>query len=466
MEKTKRDTLKETLLAKKPQAVLLKGAELKTSDTYAEEYKNFLSAAKTEREAVKLAVKAAKKAGFVPFEAGKAYEAGDKVYLVNREKAVIFATIGTRPLSDGVSLAIAHIDSPRLDLKPNPLYEKDGFAYFDTHYYGGIKKYQWATIPLALYGVVVKKDGTTVEVKIGDDDGDPVFVVTDLLIHLSGERMQMKAADVIDGEHLDLLIGSRPLDDSADADLIKLNVMKLLNDKYGITEADFRCAELEAVPAGRARDVGFDRSLIGAYGHDDRVCAYPALTALLSLKKPTFTAVTVLTDKEETGSAGVSGMRGTYLQNFLADLAAPYGIELRHVLSRSLCLSADVNAGYDPLYPEQTETRNCSVLGGGVVLTKYTGARGKSGTSDASAELMGKFRTIMDAQNVAWQVGELGKVDGGGGGTIAQFIADLDVDTVDLGVPVLCMHAPFEVVAKTDVYMAHKAFAALLSREA
>ena len=465
MEKTKREALKKELLADKPKAVTLKAAEQKKADTYAEDYKTFLSAAKTEREAVKLAVAAAEKEGFVPFEAGKKYKAGDKVYSVNREKAVILATIGQKPLSDGVSLAIAHIDSPRLDLKPNPLYEKDGFAYFDTHYYGGIKKYQWATIPLALYGVVVKKDGTTVEVKIGDDPHDPVFVVTDLLIHLSGERMQMKASEVIDGEHLDLLIGSRPLDDNAESDLIKLNVMKLLNDKYGITEADFRCAELEAVPAGSARDVGFDRSLIGAYGHDDRVCAYPALTALLSLKKPTYTAVTVLTDKEETGSAGVSGMRSTYLQNFLADLAAPYGIELRHVLSRSLCLSADVNAGYDPLYPEQTETRNCSVLSGGVVLTKYTGARGKSGTSDASAELMGKFRSIMDAEDVAWQVGELGKVDGGGGGTIAQFIADLDVDTVDLGVPVLCMHAPFEVVAKADVYMAHKAFAALLSRE-
>ncbi len=465
MAKQSAKDLKKQLLDGSVKPAVVSKKELKDADTYAEGYKAFLGKAKTERQAVKEAVSMAKENGFKEFDPAKKYKAGDKVYRVNRDKAVILAVIGTRPITDGVSFAIAHIDSPRLDLKPNPLYEKEGFAYLDTHYYGGVKKYQWPTVPLALYGVVVKKDGTVVDINIGDGDDDPKFVVTDLLIHLSGDQMQKKASEVITGENLDILVGSRPFDDSEESDNIKLNIMQILNKKYGITEADFRCAELEAVPAGKPCDIGFDRSMVGGYGHDDRVCAYPALTALFALKKPAYTAVTVLTDKEETGSAGVSGMQGSYMPNFIADLAATFGAEGRKVLSASLCLSADVNAGYDPLYPENSQYRNASILNGGVVLTKYTGARGKSGTSDASAELMGTFRQIMEQEQVAWQIGELGRVDGGGGGTIAQYVANLDVDTVDLGVPVLCMHAPFEVISKLDLHMTHRAFYALLNRK-
>lgn len=457
--------LKTQLLDVRTKSPYFSDKEMKAIQKYAEEYKTFLGVAKTEREAVKETLKIAKKNGFVEFDKTKEYKPGDKIYYVNRNKAIILATIGTRPITDGVSFAVAHIDSPRLDLKPNPLYEKDGFAYFDTHYYGGIKKYQWTTTPLALYGVVVRKDGTVVDVNIGDDDKDPKFVVTELLIHLSGDQMSKKASEAVEGERLDILIGSRPFDDSEESDLIKLNILKILNEKYGITEADFQCAELEAVPAGKPCDIGLDRSMVGGYGHDDRVCAYPAITSLLSLKKPAYTAVTVLADKEEVGSAGVSGMQSSFVPNFIEDLASCFGAKGYEVLSNSLCLSADVNAGYDPIYPENYERRNSSILGGGVCLTKYTGARGKSGTSDASAEVMGLLRKEMDAKKVLWQIGELGKVDGGGGGTIAQFIANLGVDTVDLGVPVLSMHAPFEVISKIDLYMAHKAFHALLSRK-
>lgn len=454
--------LKKELLSSKSKNV--SSEDIKKADSYAEGYKEFLGKAKTEREAVKATIQLAKDNGFSPFDPNKKYKAGDKIYSVNRNKAIILAVIGKRPIQDGVSFAIAHVDSPRLDLKPNPLYEKEGFAYLDTHYYGGIKKYQWTTVPLALYGVVVRKDGTVVEVNIGDGENDPKFVVTDLLIHLGTDQMAKKASEVVEGERLDILVGSRPFDDSEESELIKLNIMHILNEKYGITEDDFRCAELEAVPAGKPCDIGFDRSMIGGYGHDDRVCAYPAITSLLELSIPSYTAVTVLTDKEEIGSSGVSGMQAAYVPNFIDDLASTFGVKGHQVLSNSLCLSADVNAGFDPIYPENYELRNSSVLGGGVCLTKYTGARGKSGTSDASAELMGKFRSIMDKENVLWQIGELGKVDGGGGGTIAQYIANRDVDTVDLGVPVLSMHAPFEVISKVDLYMAHKAFYALLNR--
>lgn len=457
--------LKKQLMATSGNKASYKQKDIKDADNYAENYKDFLGKAKTEREAVKEALKLAKANGFKEFDPSKKYKAGDKIYRINRGKAIILAVIGKRPITDGVSFAIAHVDSPRLDLKPNPLYEKNGLAYFDTHYYGGIKKYQWTTVPLALYGVVVKKDGTVVDVNIGDGDDDPKFVITDLLIHLGKDQMAKTASEVVEGERLDILVGSRPFDDSDESDLIKLNILNILNKKYGITEEDFRCAELEAVPAGKPCDIGFDRGMVGGYGHDDRVCAYPALTALLSLKTPSFTAVTVLTDKEEIGSSGVSGMQASYVPNFIDDLASTFGAKGHQVLSASLCLSADVNAGFDPLYPENYELRNSSVMGGGVCLVKYTGARGKSGTSDASAELMGKFRSIMAKEDIVWQVGELGKVDGGGGGTIAQYIANLDVDTVDLGVPVLSMHAPFEVISKIDLYMTHKAFHALLNRD-
>lgn len=466
-EKTQAELLKEQLAYKPVSAYkVLSEDDMKKADVYCEGYKAFMNAAKTEREAVCEAVKMAEAAGFVPFDYKKPLKAGDKVYHNNRGKSLLLAVIGTRPITDGVSIAAAHIDSPRLDLKPNPLYEDHDLAYFDTHYYGGIKKYQWTAIPLALHGMVVRKDGEVVKIRIGEDPGDPVFCVTDLLPHLGTEQMQRKATEVVKGEDLNLLIGSRPFRcDDENGELVKLNILKLLHEKYGMVEEDFLSAELEIVPAFPARDLGFDRSMIGAYGHDDRVCAYPAITSILELEAPAYTAVTILADKEEIGSEGNTGMQSAFLRYFIADIAAAFGEEARHVLHNSVCLSADVNVGYDPIYPEVVEPRNCACLNRGVVLTKYTGSRGKSDTSDASAELMHKIRRLMDDRQVVWQVGELGKVDMGGGGTVAKYIADLDVDTVDLGVPVLSMHAPYEVVAKLDVYMAHRAFYALLARE-
>lgn len=437
---------------------------VKEADAYCENYKKFLDIGKTEREVVVETIRLAEANGFRPFDPKMPLKAGDKVYLNNRNKAIVLAVIGTRPLAEGVSIAAAHIDSPRLDLKPNPLYEDENLAYFDTHYYGGIKKYQWTAIPLSLHGVLVKKDGTSVTVRIGDDREDPVFCVTDLLPHLAAEQMKRTAAETIKGEDLNVLIGSRPFKADEGSELVKLNILNWLYEKYGITESDFLSAELEIVPAFEARDVGLDRSMIGAYGHDDRVCAYPALTALFATENPAYTAVTLLADKEEIGSEGNTGMQSAYLRYFIEDLAAAFGTEARHVLTHSVCLSADVNAALDPIYPEVMEKKNCSRLNHGVVLTKYTGSRGKYDTSDASAELMGVVRRLMDQNEIAWQVGELGRVDVGGGGTVAKYIADLNVDTVDLGVPVLSMHAPFEVVSKTDVYMAHKAFSALFSR--
>ena len=465
-EKTQGELLREQLLYTPKQAYrVLSEEEIATVTAYCEGYKHFLDVAKTEREAVIEAVSMAKERGFVPFDHTKTYKAGDRVYLNNRGKALILAVIGTKPIEEGVSIAAAHIDSPRLDLKPNPLYEDRELAYFDTHYYGGIKKYQWTAIPLALHGVIVRRDGTTVTVSIGEAADDPIFCITDLLPHLGAKQMQKTAAEVIDGENLNVLIGSRPLADDEGGDAVKLNVLKLLAEKYGIVEADFLSAELEVVPAFKARDLGFDRSMIGAYGHDDRVCAYPAMTALFDLDVPQYTALTVLADKEEIGSEGNTGMVSSFLKYFVEDLAATFGKEGRHVLSNSLCLSADVNVALDPIYPEVVEVRNCAAINRGVVLTKYTGARGKSGSNDASAELMGFFRRIMDENNVLWQIGELGRVDVGGGGTVAKHIAELDVETVDLGVPVQSMHAPFETVSKTDVYMAHAAFSALLARD-
>ncbi len=464
-EKSQNEALREQLLYQPKSAYrVVSDDELREAETYCEGYKHFLDAAKIEREAVTEAIRLAEEQGFVPFDRHSTLKAGDRVYVNNRGKALILAVIGEKSIEEGISIAAAHIDSPRLDLKPNPLYEDHELAYFDTHYYGGTKKYQWTAVPLALHGVVVRQDGTRVNIVIGEAAEDPVFCVTDLLPHLGANQMKKTAAEVIDGENLNILIGSRPLCDDEGGDAVKLNILRILSEKYGITERDFLSAELEMVPAFGARDVGLDRSLIGAYGHDDRVCAYPALTALFALKQPAYTAVTVLADKEETGSEGNTGMQSAFLKYFVEDLAAAFGVEGRHVLSRSLCLSADVNVAFDPIYPEVVEARNCAVLNRGVVLTKYTGSRGKSDTSDASAELMGFFRRVMEQNDVLWQIGELGRVDVGGGGTVAKYIADLNVDTVDLGVPVLSMHAPFEVVAKPDVYMAHKAFFALLSR--
>ena len=455
---------KELFYTSKEASRTLEPAEIEAADRYCAGYVDFLNASKTEREAVSWAVKEAEARGFVPFDRRKPLKAGDKVYYNNRGKALMLAVIGTRPITDGISIAAAHIDSPRLDLKPNPLYEDGDLAYFDTHYYGGIKKYQWTAIPLALHGVVAKKDGSVVTVRIGEEPGDPVFCVTDLLPHLADEQMKRPAPQIIKGEDLNILIGSRAFRDDEGSELVKLNIMNILHEKYGIVEQDFFSAELEAVPAFPARDVGFDRSLIGSYGHDDRVCAYPALTAIFETEAPAYTAVTLLADKEEIGSEGATGMQSAWLKYFIADIAAAFGEEARHVLSSSVCLSADVNAAFDPIYPEVFEKKNAAMINRGVVLTKYTGSRGKSGTSDASAELMARVRRLMDGGDVLWQIGELGKVDAGGGGTVAMYIANLNVDTVDLGVPVLSMHAPFEIVSKLDVYMAHKAFTALLTR--
>ncbi|HIZ19398.1 MAG TPA: aminopeptidase [Firmicutes bacterium] len=464
-EKSLSEQRKEALFyTAKEASRTMEPAEIEAADQYCTGYIDFLNASKTEREAVNWAVREAEARGFAPFDRQKPLKAGDKVYYNNRGKALMLAVIGSRPITDGVSIAAAHIDSPRLDLKPNPLYEDNDLAYFDTHYYGGIKKYQWTAIPLALHGVVAKKDGTSVTVRIGEEPGDPVFCVTDLLPHLADEQMKRPAPQIVKGEDLNILIGSRAFRDDEGSELVKLNILNVLHEKYGIVEQDFFSAELEAVPAFPARDVGFDRSLIGAYGHDDRVCAYPALTAIFGTENPDYTAVTLLADKEEIGSEGATGMQSAWLKYFIADIAAAFGEEARHVLSSSVCLSADVNAAFDPIYPEVFEKKNAAMINRGVVLTKYTGSRGKSGTSDASAELMARVRRLMDGGDVLWQIGELGKVDAGGGGTVAMYIANLNVDTVDLGVPVLSMHAPFEIVSKLDVYMAHKAFTALLTR--
>ncbi len=455
-KKSEAAALKEQLfLNRKNGRCLISGEELNRCDEFCEDYKNFLDAAKTEREAVDTAIEIIEAKGFVPFDKSKTYTAGDKVYFNNRGKALAVAVIGKTPVEKGVRIAAAHIDSPRLDLKPNPLYQSEELALFKTHYYGGIKKYQWTTIPLSLHGVFCKKDGTTVKVNIGEDEGDPKLIITDLLPHLAQDQMGRKLSEGIKGEELNILVGSHPIcDDESDA--VKLNILKLLNEKYGVTEADFLSAELECVPAAKACDIGLDRSMIGAYGHDDRVCAYPALRAVLDIDIPEMTAVTILADKEETGSGGNTGMNSAWLKYFIYDLAKMQGGDIHSALSHSKCLSADVNAALDPTFSDVSEKNNASLLNYGAVITKYTGARGKSGTSDASAEYVGEIRAILDNAGVIWQHGELGKVDMGGGGTVAVYIANLGIDVVDLGVPVLSMHAPFEVVAKLDVYMTYR----------
>lgn len=466
MEKTAGEKLMEQLFYKKKHAAeILSDAEIKTAFDFCKGYREFLDYAKTERRAVCYAENFAKENGFVEFDYNKKYEKGDKVYRINRGKAIILAVIGEKPLFEGVKISAAHIDSPRLDLKQVPVYEDAEIAYFKTHYYGGIRKYQWPTIPLALYGTVVKGDGTTVDVAVGDRQDDPVFYVSDLLPHLAQSYEKKTMAEAVNAESLNLIVGSLPFRDDKVSEKVKLNLLNILFEKYGIVEADFLSAELEAVPAFESRDVGFDRSLIGAYGHDDRVCAYPALIAAAEVKNPAYTTVTVLADKEETGSEGNTGLDSSYLEYFIADLAAPHNITAREVLSNSECLSADVNAAFDPNFPEVYERKNSCFVNYGVVATKYTGARGKSGTSDASAEYTGKIRNLFDRENVIWQSAELGKTDIGGGGTVAKYIAGLNVDVIDVGVPVLSMHSPFEVVSKIDVYMAYKAFLAFFNQK-
>ena len=428
---------------------------------YCEDYKKFLDNSMTEREAVDSAIAMAEAKGFKPFVRGMELKAGDKVYRSNRNKAIMLAVVGSQPLDQGANICAAHIDAPRLDLKPNPLYEDAELAFFKTHYYGGIRKYQWVTIPLELHGVVALKDGSTVKVSIGGGADDPQFTIDDLLPHLGAEQSKKPLGEAIPGESLNLLIGSRPFKDDDGADRVKLAVMELLNQKYGIVEEDFISAELEVVPAFKATDIGFDRSLIGAYGHDDRVCGFACLAAALALGTPDKTAICMLADKEEIGSQGVTGMKSAAFDTFVSDLCDAQRVPLKACYEKSFCLSTDVTAAFDPNFAEVYEKRNSARVNYGVGLCKYTGARGKSGASDASAEVVGYVRKVLDEANVVWQMAELGKVDAGGGGTVACYMANRDIDTLDAGVPVLSMHSPFETVSKLDCYMTYAAMKAV-----
>ena len=420
-------------------------------ESYCKDYMAFMDACKTEREATAWTVAEAEKRGFKPFAPGMDAKAGDKIYFDNRGKSIIVAVVGSEPLNQGANICAAHVDSPRMDIKPNPLYEDSEIAYLKTHYYGGIKKYQWVTVPLALHGVVYRKDGTMVNITIGEDDSDPILMVSDLLVHLSANQLQETAAKAIKGEQLNVIMGTEPLEGEG-SDLVKLNIMKWLNEKYGLIEADFLSAELTIVPAGRCREVGLDRSLIAAYGHDDRVCAYAELAAIFGIETPNKTAVCILADKEEIGSVGISGMQSKAFEYFMGTLCAAQGVDLRECFANSFCLSADVSNAYDPNFPEVHDRRNNSQLNYGVSICKYTGSRGKGGASDASAEVMGHVRSTLDKAGVIWQIATLGKVDQGGGGTVAAYMANRNIPTVDAGVPVLSMHAPLELVSKLDCY--------------
>lgn len=459
-KKTEGAKLMQKLTASFPHIAKENPKDVKEAEKFCRGYMKFLDAGKTERECTKAAEKLLKKAGYTEFSAEASYRASDRVYYVNRGKNIIFTTFGQKPLSEGVRFNIAHIDSPRLDLKPNPVYEQDEVAYFKTHYYGGIRKYQWGVTPLSIHGVVVLKNGKKVEVSIGEKESDPKFVISDLLPHLSAKQNERPLKDGIKGEELNVIIGSLPYQDEEVKEPVKLMALQLLNEMYGITEADFLRAELEVVPAQQACDIGFDRSLIGAYGQDDRVCAYTALMAAMEVKKPQYTTVTVFTEKEEVGSPGNTGLASRFLEHYMEDLCDMFGVKPRDVYRKSKCLSSDVGAAFDPTFPDVYERRNSCYLNHGPVLVKYTGARGKNGSNDASAEFMAEVIKCMDDENVIWQIGELGKVDEGGGGTIAVFMGNMNVDTVDLGVPVLAMHSPFEVTAKLDVYYTYKAFKA------
>ena len=439
---------------------------------FAEDYRKFISNCKTERECVTEFVKKAEEAGFVNLETiianNTALKAGDRVYANNMGKGMALFVIGKESMEKGMNILGAHIDSPRLDLKQDPLYEDTDFAMLDTHYYGGIKKYQWVTLPLALHGVIVKKDGTVVKVNVGDKPGDPVFGVSDLLIHLSAEQLEKKAAKVIEGENLDLLIGSIPqnTEDEKVKEKVKANIMNLLSKEYGIEEEDFLSAEIEVVPAGEAKDYGFDRSMVMGYGHDDRVCAYPSFEAMLVEKNPEITSVCLLVDKEEIGSVGASGMESRFFENTVAEVMNAAGeyseLKLRRALRNSKVLSSDVSAAFDPNFPSVMTKRNTAYFGKGLVFNKYTGARGKSGSNDANAEYVGKLREIMDKNEVSFQTAELGKVDQGGGGTIAYILANYGMNVIDSGVPVLNMHAPWEIISKVDLYEAYRGYVAFL----
>ncbi|WP_270526684.1 aminopeptidase [Longibaculum muris] len=430
-----------------------------------EGYKAYISEGKTERACVKASIRLAKEYGFKDINEFDSLKAGDKVYVVNKKKNIALFVMGEKPLVEGMRILGAHIDSPRLDLKQNPLYESDGFALLDTHYYGGVKKYQWVTIPLSLHGVVVKKDGSVIDVVIGEDDNDPVVGITDLLIHLSATQLQKTADKVIEGENLDVNVGSIPLD-SEEKDAVKANVLKLLKEKYDIEEEDFLSAEIEVVPSGKARDFGLDRSMVLGYGHDDRVCAYTSLMAILETNNPSYTSCCILVDKEEIGSVGATGAQSLFFENTIAELLHLCGddsyLSLKRIMTNSQMLSSDVSAGFDPLYKEVNDAKNAAYLGNGIVFNKYTGARGKSGSNDANPEYMAKLRQIMDEAKIHFQTAELGKVDQGGGGTIAYILGNYNMDVIDAGIAVLNMHAPYEIVSKVDVYEGYLAYKVFL----
>ena len=437
--------------------------EIKEIYEYSKGYMKFLDDAKTEREAVVASIAMIEKKGYTEYKLGEKLSVGDKKYYNNNGKSLVMFKIGTEKLEeDGIRILASHIDSPRIDLKQIPLYEDAGMGFLKTHYYGGVKKYQWTAIPLALHGVMVKANGEVVDVKIGEDDTDPVFYINDLLPHLAQRQSQEPLGTAISGETLNILVGGLPYDCDDVSDKIKLTVLSMLNDKYGVTEEDFLSAELSLVPAFKARDIGFDRALIGAYGHDDRVCSYPAVTALLDNDDTKRTVMVVLADKEEVGSVGLTGMQSDVLTDLISMISAACAADPIIVRSKSKCLSADVNAAYDPNFADVYEKRNSAMLSCGTCLSKYTGSRGKSGTSDASAEFVGFVRRLFNENGVIWQTSELGKVDAGGGGTVAMFIANHNIETVDLGVPVISMHAPYEVVSKADVYSTYKAFCAFV----
>lgn len=435
-------------------------SEIKAAYDYCVGYCEYMDNSKTEREAVKTSIALAEKHGYKPYTFGMTMKAGDKFYYNNRGRNLYLFRIGSEDINNGVRIVASHIDSPRLDFKQVPIYEDGGFCFAKTHYYGGVRKYQWVAMPLALHGTFVKKDGTSIDIKIGDEAGDPVFYINDLLPHLAKDQNAKPLGTAIPAESLNIVLGSRPVSDDEASDKIKLNVLSLLNEKYGVNEEDFLSADIFVVPAEKARDVGFDRSLISAYGHDDKVCAYPSLTALFESDDSAHTVMVVLADKEEIGSEGNTGMQSALFTDLLGAMTEELGGNLYRVKANSKCLSADVNACFDPNFAEVYESRNAAKLNCGITMSKYTGSGGKGGTNDAPAEYVAWVRKIFEDNGVIWQAAELGKADQGGGGTVAKFIAKHNIETVDLGVAVISMHAPYELVSKTDVYTAHKAFLA------
>ena len=464
-EKTEGEMLKERLFDCKKNGWEKTSQDIgKQIFEYCDGYIKYLNESKTEREIVRNSTRIARENGFKSIDEYETLKAGDKVYFVNRDKNIFLAVIGSENIEYGINIIGAHADSPRLDLKPNPIYEDKGFAYFKTHYYGGIKKYQWTTIPLAIHGVIVKTNGEKITVNIGEKDEDPIFTITDLLPHLASEQMERKLKEGIKGEELNLLIGSIPYEGESGADSVKLNILSMLNEKYGITEIDFVSSEIEIVPAFRARSMGFDRSMVAAYGQDDKVCVYTSLMAMLDLNNPKTTAVCIISDKEEIGSIGNTGMESHVFDTFIAELLNKLEINRPNLLDQIFCkskmLSADVDAAYDPIYASAFEKNNSGFLGRGLGLNKYTGARGKSGASDANAEFVAMIRNIFEKENIEYEFAELGKIDIGGGGTIAYILANKGVDVIDAGVPVLSMHAPYEITSKFDIYEAYRAYKA------